>query len=188
MANNAPGKHYRKGMSLLDIVKLFLDNCSAEAWFAYERWGNRPFCPECGSEKMQTGASHKTMPYRCRERECKKRFSVKTGTVMEGSNLNYQTWAIATYLLTTSIKGVSSMKLHRDLGISQKFAWHLAHRIRKTWEAEGVQFGGPVEVGETYMGGKRKNMSNAKRKELQDTRRGAVGKTAVVGAKDRDTK
>ena len=61
------------------------------------------------------------MPYRCRG--CDKHFSVKTGTVMESSKLGYQTWAIATYLLTTSLKGVSSMKLHRDLGITQKSAW-----------------------------------------------------------------
>ena len=76
------------------------------------------------------------MPYRCRNKECASRFSVKTGTVMEGSNLGFQTWAIAIYLVLTSLKGVSSMKLHRDLGITQKSAWHLAHRIRQAWDAD----------------------------------------------------
>lgn len=84
------------------------------------------------------------MPYRCREKGCRKRFSPRTGTALEGSNLGYQTWAIAIYLMTTSLKGVSSMKLHRDLGISQKAAWFLAHRIRTAWSRPG----GMVAVGD----------------------------------------
>ena len=114
---------------------------------------------------------------------------MKVGTIMEGSNLGYQTWAIAIYLCLTSLKSVSSMKLHRDLGITQKSAWHLAHRLRKAFATKGGMFSGPVEVDETFVGGKRKNMSNAKRRELaaQGVGRGSVGKTAVVGEKDRDT-
>ena len=72
---------------------------------------------------VQAGAAHK-MPYRCRD--CRQRFSTRTGTTMADSKLGYQKWAIAIYLVTTSLKGVSSMKLHRDLGITQKSAWHLA--------------------------------------------------------------
>ena len=106
---------------------------------------------------------------------------------MQSSNLGYQIWAMAIYLCLTSLKGVSSMKLHRDLNITQKSAWHLAHRLRKALESPGGMFSGPVEVDETYMGGKRRNMSNAKRKELAGTGRGSVGKVAVVGAKDRAT-
>ncbi len=88
--------------------------------------------------------------------------------------------------MTTSLKSVSSMKLHRDLDITQKTAWHLAHRIRETFECgSDDKFVGPVEVNETYIGGKRSNMSNSKRKELKEAGRGAVGKTAVVGIKNR---
>ena len=87
----------------------------------------------------------------------------------------------------TSLKSVSSMKLHRDLGITQKSVWHLSHRIRAAFNREGGLFGGPVEADETYVGGRRTNMSNAKRRELKDTGRGAVGKAAVVGVKDRET-
>ena len=104
---------------------------------------------------------------------------------MEASNLGYQTWAIALYQVTTNLKGVSSMKLHRDLGITQRSAWFLAHRLREAWKDHGPQFTGPVEADETYIGGKRKNMPKAKRKTL--TGRGAVGKAIVVGAKDRET-
>ena len=108
---------------------------------------------------------------------------------MESSKISYQDWAIAQFLLTTSLKGVSSMKLHRDLGITQKAAWFLAHRLRYALTQDHPErFDGPVEVDETYVGGKRRNMSNAKRTELADTGRGPVGKTAVVGAKDRATK
>ena len=107
---------------------------------------------------------------------------------MERTRLPYRLWAIAMYLFTTNLKGVSSMKLHRELGITQKSAWFMLHRLRKAAEASNGAFAGPVECDETYMGGKRANMSNAKRKEPAGTGRGAVGKTAVVGAKDRATK
>ena len=128
------------------------------------------------------------MPYWCTD--CRSYFSVKTGTPLSHSNIPLRKWAIAIYLCLTSLKSVSSMKLHRDLKISQKSAWFMLHRIREAWMPHNGGSGlyeGPVEVDETYMGGKRKNMSNTKRKELADTGRGAVGKTAVVGIKDRST-
>ena len=125
------------------------------------------------------------MPYLCREKECAKRFSAKTGTILESSKLGFQTWMIATYLMTTSLKGVSSMKQHRDLSINQRSAWFLAHRLRVALAEKGGVFDGPIEVDETYFGGKRSRMSNAKRRELKETGRGSVGKTAVAGLKDR---
>ena len=113
-------------------------------------------------------------------------FSVKTGTAMADSNLPLRKWALGIYLCLASLKSVSSMKLHRDLGIGQKAAWFMLHRLREAWAPElGDPLDGPVEVDETCMGGKRKNMSNAQRKELAGTGRGAVGKTAATGAKDR---
>lgn len=186
MTRKAPGKAFRQGMSLIEAMKMFPDDDAAEAWFVRVRWPHGPACPVCGSMNIQTGASHTTMPLRCRERQCRKRFSVRYGTVMQSSKLGYQIWAMAIYLSLTSLKSVSSMKLHRDLDITQKSAWHLAHRLRKAFEGGGGIFAGPVEVDETYFGGKRANMSKSKREQL--TGRGAVGKTAVVGAKDRATK
>ena len=97
-------------------------------------------CPACGHADVQTGAAHKSMPFRCRkQRNARKRFSVKTGTAIQSSNLGYQTWAIAMYLVLTSIKGVSSMRLRRDLKITQKSVWHLAHRIRMAFHMLGQQ-------------------------------------------------
>jgi transposase-like protein len=108
---------------------------------------------------------------------------------LERSKVPLRKWAIAIYLELTSLKSISSMKLHRDLAITQKTAWFMLHRIREAWSDadDHSSFTGPVEVDETYFGGKRKNMSNARREELAGTGRGPVGKTAVVGAKDRAT-
>ena len=103
---------------------------------------------------------------------------------MADSKLGYQTWALATYLLTTGIKGTLSLKLHRDLGITQKSARHLAHRIRETWDRKQATFGGPVEADETFIGG-RESHKHASRKRNRG--RGPVGKMAVAGVKDRTT-
>ena len=186
MEHKGPGKSYRKGISFVALTRMFPDNETAERWFTQTRWPDGPSCPYCGSVNFQFPIKHKSMTHRCRERECGKRFSVRSGTPMQASNLGYQVWAIAFYLLTTNLKGVSSMKLSRDLEITQKSAWHLAQRIRQGFSAGTARMQGPVEVDETFVGGKARNMHAHKRKQVIKGR-GSVGKTAVIGVKDRET-
>ena len=183
----APGKSYRQGLTVMQVADMFATEDRAVEWFEMWTWTDgEMYCLRCGSvDGPYRVKSGKPQPYRCRD--CRKYFSLKTGTAMEESKLPLRSWAWAIYLEMTSLKGVSSMKLHRDLGVTQKTAWFMLHRIREAFAGIEPIFDGPVEVDETYVGGKRANMSNAKRKELKGTGRGAVGKTAVVGMKDRAT-
>ena len=189
MTGKGPGKHHRKGISLSELLKMFPDDKAATDWFEEQRWGEagKPsHCPMCGDTGNQTAVpSGKPLPYWCGA--CRRNFSVRTGTVMQRSRIGLQKWALGIFLWATSLKGVSSMKLHRDLGITQKSAYFMAQRLREAWTQSGRVMHGPVEADETYIGGKRRNMSNARRRELAGTGRGAVGKAAVVGLKDRDS-
>ena len=123
------------------------------------------------------------MTHRCRECESKPMFTLRTGTVMEGSKLKYRIWAVGIYLFTTNIKGISSMRLHRELGIGQKASWFMLQRLRKAFEVEVGPFSGTVEVDETFIGGKEKNKHNSKRSHT----RGPSGKAVVIGMKNRET-
>ena len=182
MTNPAPGKSHREGLTIVQMMDMFPTEEAATEWFESVVWPEGRHCPKCGSLRT-CEASHKKMPYWCTD--CRSYFSVKTGTAMQASKVPLRKWAIAIYLCITNLKSVSSMKLKRDLGVSQPTAWFMMQRIREAWACGGSDgpFDGPVEIDETYFGGKRKNKSNAERKNLEG--RGPVDMTAVVGAKCR---
>ena len=178
--HKAPGKSDRNGISLVEIMDLFPDEASAAAWFESRRWPNGVQCPRCESKRVAVIKSGKPMPYRCKG--CRRHFSVRTLTDMAESRLPLRKWALALYLCATHLKGISSMKLHRDLKITQKSAWFMLHRIRDGMAQEGSLFAGPVEVDETYIGGKNENRHGG-----GSDGPGGAGKAIVAGAKDRET-
>ena len=183
MTHKAPGKSDREGMTILELMQRFPTEDAAREWFEQHIWPDGRYCPHCGSTETFENPASESRPYRCKA--CGQHFSVRIGTVMERSKISLQKWAMAIYLHLTSLKGVSSMKLHRDIGVTQKTAWFMLQRIRKAWESDDKLFAGPVEIDETYMGGRERNKYKSKKLKAG---RGTVGKTAVIGAKDRETK
>ena len=162
---------------LLDVLDLFPDEWASEAWLEEIRWPDGPVCPDCGSYGVSDVKNRIPMPYRCRD--CRHHFSVRKGTVMQSSKLPYQTWGLAIYIVATSPKGVSSIKLHHDLKVKQHTAWFLSHRIRAAFPDGLKSLEGPVEVDETYIGGIDK-WRHAHKK-------GRHEKSIVVGVKDRES-
>ena len=180
--HKAPGKSHREGIDLFQIMEMFPDEAAAERWFEEILWGEQRCCGHCGSVATSEVPRRKPMPYWCKD--CRSYFSVRTCTSLARSKVPMRKWAIAVYLCLTSLKSVSSMKLQRDIRVSQPTAWFMLHRIREAWAREPKdQFNGPVEADESYFGGRRGNMPKSKRKELEG--RGTVGKVAVAGVKDR---
>ena len=184
MSQKGPGKAHREGISFIELADMFPDEATATAWFEALIWPGGRHCSHCGNTDTAEAPASKKQPYWCGA--CRKGFSVRIGTALERSRVPLRKWAIAIFLEMTSLKGVSSMKLHRDLKVTQKTAWFMQQRIREAWAGEAdTIMAGPLEVDETYFGGRRKNMSKAKRRDLKG--RGTVGKVVVAGAKDRAT-
>lgn len=182
MAKKGPGRAERQGISVVELFQMFPDNAAAERWFEQQRWFNGITCPRCNSTRYAVIPSRKPMPYRCKD--CRKYFSVRVGTVMQDSNLGLQKWVIAIYMMTVGIKGTSSMRLHRDLKMTQATAWHLMQRIRQAFVDVGNPIPCPVEVDETYMGGIDAN-KHVDKKPVHGNSYGV--KQPVVGMKSRTT-
>ena len=184
MAGKEPGKYYRKGMTIIEVMDMFPDEETATKWVESALWPTGRCCGHCGSLDNSEVPNAAPMPYWCKD--CRKYFSCRTGTAFERSRVPMRKWAIAIYILATSVKGVSSLKLHRDLGVTQRTAWFMLHRLRKAWEFEpsDEKFKGPVEMDEVYLGGKERNKHFDKRLNV---RGGSGGKIPVMGVRDRDT-
>ena len=165
--------------TLADFLEYFKDEETCRTHFAGIRFRNGEYCPHCGHTEIYTFSNGKR--YRCAK--CKQDFTIKTGTVFGESKLPLKKWFIAIHLLSTSSKGISSIQLAKQLGVTQKTAWFMDHRIRKAMKQNNGQLFGTVEVDETFIGGLEKNKHASKRKHAGT---GLVGKTAVFGMKSRD--
>ncbi len=170
-------------LSVIQIARKFPDNEVAENWFIKHRWKNGVECTHCNSKRVTERRKAGKRAFRCKD--CRKDFSSKTGSLMHDSKIGFREWAIAIFLMAINIKGTSSTKLAHDLGISQKSAWFMAMRIREAYQGDDpILLETAVEVDEAYFGGVEKNKHEDKK---LNKGRGAVGKMAVVGIKERET-
>src|SRR3954469_3087846 len=163
--------------NLLEAIRYFSDLDVCTDFVAGLRWPNGPICPKCGATEYSYLTTRRI--WKCKA--CKRQFSVKVGTVFEDSPLGLDKWLPAVWLAANSKNGISSHELARHLGTTQKSAWFMLHRIRLAMQAGSFErFSGTVEVDETYIGGRARNMHKAERKR-KITGTGYAGKTIVVG-------
>ncbi len=171
---------YMEFKSLLELLAYFKDESVCKEYLERMRWGGTIQCPHCGNHKIY----RTNRGFKCAG--CSKKFSVTSGTIFENTKLPLKTWFAAIYLCTAHKKGISSTQLHRDLGISQKTAWFLLHRIRQIMQDDS-SIEGIVEVDETYVGGNMLNKPKSQRiKNAQG--RSLSHKQPVVGILGRDNK
>src|SRR5579864_6120900 len=159
-------------ISTFQLFKMFPDNESARVYLEARLWPSGPRCPVCaGLDRITT---RKDGYYRCNK--CAEDFTVRTGTVMERSHVPLHKWLYAMYLLVTARKGISSLQLSKEIGITQKSAWFVLHRLREACGKDLTKLRGSVEIDETFVGGLESNKHEADKLRAG---RGPVGKTAV---------
>jgi len=168
--------------SLIQLLDYFKDEETCEIYLGTKRWGDTPCCPHCGSTKTYVT----NRGFKCADKDCYKKFTVRTKTIYENTKISLRLWFGALYLITAHKKGISSLQLARDLNVSQKTAWFMLHRIREMLkDIDPSLMQGVVEADETYVGGKNKNR-HAHKKIENSQGRSAKDKTAVVGLVQRD--
>jgi transposase-like protein len=165
-------------ISTFQLFEMFPDQETARVYLEGRLWPNGPRCPVCGLGNRVS--VRKGGFYRCNQ--CKEDFTVRTGTIFERSHVPLHKWIYAMYLLVTARKGISSMQLAKEIGITQKSAWFVLHRLREACGSKLEKLKGIVEIDETFVGGKETNKHEWKKLKAG---RGTVGKTPVLGMRER---
>ncbi len=175
-ANNKPE-------TLIEAIAYFANKDVAHDYFVEMRWPNGPECPYCAGNKI--GFIRSRCKFQCKT--CRMQFSAKTGSIFEDSPLGFDKWLPAMWMIASCKNGISSCELARSLGVTQKSAWFMLHRIRLAMQSQSFdkKLCGIVEIDETYIGGKARNMHPGKREARLKGGRGTASKMAVLGLLER---
>ena len=167
--------------SIIQMMKALPDEQAAIDHFTAIRWKQGAFCPHCGTTKIYHFSDGRT--HKCGD--CRKRFSIKVGTIFEDSKIGLREWMLAVWLITAHKKGIASSQLAKDIGVTQKTAWFMLHRLRYAAQTKSFNrpLDGEIETDETFIGGKEKNKHASKR---TGGKQGGKGKAAVLGILKRD--
>lgn len=185
------GKQVETPRTLLGAVRFFADPENCRAFMVAMRWPDGVTCPRCGSKEVTYLENARV--WKCRGKHAAQKFSAKVGTIMEDSPIGLDKWLPAIWLITNCKNGVSSYEVHRALGVTQKTAWFMLHRIRLAMQESGGKLGGPtgtVEVDETYIGGKARAMNRRRRAKAMRGRGSAYAtpRAIVMGMLERGGK
>lgn len=170
-------------ISIVQLLKMFPDQDACFAWLERVRWNGEPVCAHCGGVEKISPPKSKPHAYWCGQ--CRKYFTVTTGTIMHSTKTPLQNWIVAIYSVMTARKGVSAMQLSKELGVQYRTAWYMLHRVREACAGGEFRLDNIVEMDEVYIGGKEAAKHESKKLHAG---RGMVGKTAVMGARERGGK
>jgi transposase-like protein len=176
--------------NLKDLMNKYRDEAACREMLIQQRWNGKPSCPYCKHPKAYS--IEKGKRFKCANNQCYKKFSVTVGTIFEASNIPLTTWFPAMYLISAHKKGISSVQLAKDLGVTQKTAWFMLHRIRESLKEKGSPLlSGIVESDETYMARKYasdfKGLSPEQVEHIQKNKHSHSRKGAVLGLAERET-